>query len=413
MRRDEPTMERRPLHLFIPHSSDVLTDHLPHGDGLIATEFVRQLAERGHTIDAVTQRLALLEPLPVNVRVHVIPPHGNNVAAIRLGYMKRLRTIFQATQREKPLDLIHQMNPVFAGLSLALTGTRTPLILGTFVGRWGTSAAKTASLKQSMSGRMKAAARDLVARTQQSQAARLLLTTPAALDRIPAMKAMAPRIRWVGHGVDTDIFSPAENAWSPELSDAEQRQPRILFFANISQRKGIFPLLHAFVRVHAAMPEARLTVAGDGPDLPAMRECAEQLGIAASVDFLGAQPHANAPDLYRSHALYCLPSLGEPYATTVLEAMSCGRPLVVTDTGGLPYMVSKEGGHRVAQDNPKALADALLDLLRNPERRAAMGRHNREDVLAKHTWSATIDALETVYYDLLAERATQAKEVRR
>ena len=95
--------------------------------------------------------------------------------------------------------------------------------------------------------------------------------------------------------------------------------------------------------------------------------------------------------------VYCLPSFGEPYGTTLLEAMACARAVVVTNAGGLPHMMAKNGGLCVPTGDAPALAQALLAILSSPEDQIAMGAANRAAILAEYTWAKVVDDLESVY----------------
>jgi glycosyltransferase involved in cell wall biosynthesis len=82
--------------------------------------------------------------------------------------------------------------------------------------------------------------------------------------------------------------------------------------------------------------------------------------------------------------------------------MSCGKPVVVTDAGGPPYIVSPEGGKCIPAGNAAALSSALMELLRDPERRALMGRHNRYVVETTMSWDRVTTKLENIYETVLS-----------
>jgi glycosyltransferase involved in cell wall biosynthesis len=385
---------KRPLTIFVPHCSDLLTDHLPHGDGLIAYGFISHLARRGHRLHVAAQRVDLREPLHPNVTVSEIPLICSGKLSKRAEYMLRVRRLLRRLKNDHRFDLIHQLNPVFSGISLSLTGSGLPLVLGTYVARWplGLDAAT-----KSWTSKAVVRFRDTIASLQQRQADALLLTTPAALDRLPHPTDAGDRIHFLPHGIDAELFSPACAADSTERSTTDQVTQSVLFFAHIKQWKGIFTLIEAFPAVARECPDTKLVIAGDGPDMSEARRRATSLDCAAQVEFLGRQERVDAPALYRNCSVYCLPSFGEPYATTVIEAMSCGKPLVVTDAGGLPHMISKEGAICIPAGDAVVLSKALVELLRDPERRAAMGRHNRDLVERTMSWDRVVEQLEQIY----------------
>ena len=333
----------RPLNIFVPHCSDLLTDHLPHGDGLIAHGFITSLARRGHRLYVAAQRAELREALHPNITLYVIPVKRVRGMRSRLEYMFRVRRLMRDLQGSQPFDVVHQLNPVFTGVSLALTGSGLPLVLGTYVARWPDDP-DALTTGGGWRARTVARGRDLIAALQQRQANALLLTSPAAWNRLPDPEAVQGRVHLMPHGVDTDLFSPHPEWDCPANMQAEQQNPSILFFANVLKRKGIFTLLEAFKAVADEFPDCTLRVAGSGPDLAEAKRRAAGMECADRVKFLGQQERTAAPDLYRNCSVYCLPSFGEPYATTVVEAMSCARPLVVTDCGGLPHLVHERGG---------------------------------------------------------------------
>jgi glycosyl transferase family 4 len=120
----------KPLTIFVPHCSDLLTDHLPHGDGLIAHGFISNLARRGHRLHVAAQRVELRSPLHSNITLHEIPVTASGPLVGRLEYMLRVRRLLNKLNKDCRFDLIHQLNPVFTGTSLAMIGSGLPLVLG-------------------------------------------------------------------------------------------------------------------------------------------------------------------------------------------------------------------------------------------------------------------------------------------
>lgn len=382
----------RPLNIFVPHCSDLLTDHLPHGDGLVALGFIRHLAERGHELHVAIATSDIREPLPSNVHLYPIASPGKGPLWARLHYMLQVRRLFFRLSRSVSFDLVHQLNPVYTGMSLSLVGCRPPVILGPYIGGWPDDPAAISNPKWVLRVLLRLVKR-AIAGLQQHFADLLLLTTPAAASRLVGRSAL-DKVQILPHGIDSDFFCPAEIA-DPS---GETNSAKILFMASTTRRKGIFDLLQAFERVAVRYPRTRLLIAGQGSEYAEARAAASRLSCCDRITFLGQQDRAGAARVLREADIYCLPSHGEPYGMGAVEAMSCAKPLVVTDAGGLGCLVDDQGGLRVPVGDPERLGDALCILLAEPQRWRTMGEHNRRRVIESMDWKHVINRLEEVYF---------------
>jgi glycosyltransferase involved in cell wall biosynthesis len=397
----------RPLNIFVPHCSDLLTDHRPHGDGLVAHGFIRRLAERGHALHVAVSEVDLKSPLPGNVCLHKIKS-GRETLWSRFDYIRQVRKLFFHLRQNIAFDLIHQLNPVYTGISLGLSGCLTPIVLGPYIGDWPDDPFSITSHKWVVRAPLESVKRTIAA-AQQHFAHSLLLTTPAAASRIEHRSTFC-RMELLPHGIDSDLFRPKKSGAAPSRTSA-QDSTEILFMAWVERRKGIFDLLQAFDYVAVRFPGTRLAIAGDGSDLLAAQRTASRSPAFQRISFLGRQDRAGAVALLQNTDIYCLPSHGEPYGMTAVEAMSCGKPLVVTNAGGLGCLVDDQGGLRVPVGNTQALADALCALIADPGRRKHMGEHNRRRVLRTMAWDRVIDRLEEIYIATL-ERNHRARRKR-
>jgi glycosyltransferase involved in cell wall biosynthesis len=382
--------------IFVLHPSDLLTDHRLHGDGLIACDFLRELAARGYRLHVACRDVDIARPFPNNLTLYRVKQSGRAGLAGRIEYMVRSRFLLNKLRREGTIDLVHQMNPVFAGLSLSVVGSGLPVLLGTYVARWPDMG----------SGPIRLGAARLVRRAicylQQRQAAAIMLTTPAALDRIASPRGVKHKIIPMNHGVDAALFAPSSGP--PTRGPAS-----ILFYTSVTRRKGIFTLLEAFKRVAQVVPDATLSIVGKGEEWDEVRGIVGSMECRDRIQMHGFLPRAQAPELYREHAVYCLPSHGEPLGTTALEAMACGRPLVVTNTGGLPYLLDDNGGLKVPEGDKDALAEALIKLVTSPELQERMGRANRARIQNEFTVEKVVDKLEEVYARILSGKTDEPR----
>jgi glycosyltransferase involved in cell wall biosynthesis len=155
-------------------------------------------------------------------------------------------------------------------------------------------------------------------------------------------------------------------------------------------------LLAAFARAATQVADADLLLAGDGPLRPQLASQAAALGIENRVHFLGVR--GDIPDLLRASDVFALTSISEAASLTLLEAMACRLPVVVTAVGGNPEIVEDgRQGFLVPRGDAVAAADAMTSLLRDPARAAQMGDAGHDTVSDRYRLEETIAAYATRY----------------
>jgi L-malate glycosyltransferase len=387
-----------PLTIFVPHPSNLLTDHLPSGDGLLAWNFLERLADRGHRLHVACQRVDVVAPEREHLRLYPLSDAPKLLVRERLRYMRRVRSLYDSIRRRERIDLVHQLNPVDLGVSLALPRSAPPVVLGPYVPDWPAQSGELHPLPPPRAGlRARAAVelRDRARALQQRRAALLLLSTPAAEAKIPHPLPRT-RIEVLPPGIEAAHFAAAD--------PVNREAPTILFLANVQIRKGVLTLVDAFEKVVASAPEARLVIAGRGPDEPAVRERVAGSPARERIELVGNVAREWIADTLAAADVFCAPSYGEPFGLSPLEAMAAGLPVVSTDAGGLAHLVPPDGGIQVPARDATALGEALTALVRDPERRAAMGRANRATVARRYEWSSVIDRLERLYAETVGGR---------
>ncbi len=172
--------------------------------------------------------------------------------------------------------------------------------------------------------------------------------------------------------------------------------------ARLSPEKGLDILLEATRLVLVGMPSARLLVVGDGPELAALRMRAANLGIDHTVRFLGVR--ADVAALNQLLDVFVLPSREEACPIALLEAMAGARPVIATRVGGSSELISHDAdGVLVRPDDAPALASAVLALLQDAPRRAALGAAAHRTATAQFTLEQMIERTLAVYRRLLRE----------
>ncbi|MGV4923594.1 MULTISPECIES: glycosyltransferase family 4 protein [unclassified Streptomyces] len=213
--------------------------------------------------------------------------------------------------------------------------------------------------------------------------------------------------RWVviPNGVDLRRFSPTDDETREILRTSlpalrgtvPAGAPLVVCVARLCPQKGQSTLLRAWPAVATKVPDARLVLVGDGPDLAALRRAAPP-----GVLFAGA---ADSPvPWYRAADLVVVPSRWEGMALVPLEAMACGRAVVLSDVGGARECLpaGADDDCLVPPDDPAALARAVSALLTDADRRAALGERLRDHVRMAHDGRRTAGAVLNLYRELLA-----------
>jgi glycosyltransferase involved in cell wall biosynthesis len=169
----------------------------------------------------------------------------------------------------------------------------------------------------------------------------------------------------------------------------------------LSPEKGIDVALKVHGLVASRCPEARLCIAGEGPERPRLERITERLGIGRSVEWLG---YLDDPDsLYRRMAVLLLPSRSEGFPNVALEAMAHGVPVVASRVGGIPEIVLEgRSGFLVDSEDVGGMAERVVALLNDGSLRQRIGREAQFEVGSRFSVQARAEALATLYAEVLA-----------
>ncbi len=221
------------------------------------------------------------------------------------------------------------------------------------------------------------------------------------------------RIRTVYPGMDAARF--AEVGESAECADPHT----LVWVGRIEPAKDLISLLHAFAEIRRAEPKARLRIVGAASGAEAVaylghcRALAAQLfpDEADGVHAVGDNPVSfeeigdpAVPDLaeaYAAGAVVVLSSVVEGFPISLVEAMFCARPTVSTDVGAVVEVIGGTG-LVVPPRNPRALAEACVALLREPERRARLGAAARARALELFTVEQNVEAFRGIYLEVVS-----------
>jgi glycosyltransferase involved in cell wall biosynthesis len=180
----------------------------------------------------------------------------------------------------------------------------------------------------------------------------------------------------------------------------------LLFAGRLEHVKGVHVLLRAMPLVLTAAPATRLVIVGDGAARADLTRSAADLGVDHAVSFRGRlTPDQLLPEYERATAVVVPSVWPENLPTAALAALGVGRPLVGSAVGGLPELIDhRRSGLVVPPDDPRALANALLELLLEPDTARSMAAAAR-DKAGDFEISTFISRLTSHYQELVAENA--------
>lgn len=197
------------------------------------------------------------------------------------------------------------------------------------------------------------------------------------------------RIAVIPFGVDAEQFQPAAML-PPQL--------RIGTLRHLEPIYGIDLLVDAVPIIKATHPNVEVAIGGAGSQQQALAAQVVRLGLTDQVRLYGRVPHAEVPAFLGALRIFAMPSRAESFGVAALEAQACGVPVVATRVGGLPEAVAEDvSGVLVPPDDAPALAEALLRLLDDPQRTAAMGRAGRDWVRERYDWQHNVTQMLAVY----------------
>lgn len=189
---------------------------------------------------------------------------------------------------------------------------------------------------------------------------------------IEAYNLKSENVECVYNGVDTAAFCPLE---------VEKKSSQIVFVSTgtLYHIKNHELLINAFSLVHKEYNNVMLRIIGDGELREQLKNQVEELGLSNAVIFEGNQSDV-APYL-RTSDIYCCTSKVEGLPISVLEAMSCGLPIVSTPAGGVVDIVRENENGFIVESDEKAMAEKMIKLTKDVEMTKKMGKKSRELVM--------------------------------
>lgn len=224
-------------------------------------------------------------------------------------------------------------------------------------------------------------------RSLYNRAAATVALSKAEISYLCSM-GVVTRIEHIANGVEMDALENAETREAIDLQFPQIRGKRIvLFLGRLEPIKGLDLLIPAFVKVHQKFPKAILVIAGpdDRGYIKVVRHLIQQCNLMKDVLLTGLVTGAKKVGLLRSAEAFVLPSYGEGFSMTALEAMACGKPVILTQACNFPEVEEFHAGLLV-ESNSCSIAGGICQILQDRSGGSQMGHNGKKLVIERFSW---------------------------
>lgn len=334
-----------------------------------------------------------LEARPVPSGIKVVDWMGSRTYKLRGRDKLRLFLDFRRVLRQLQPDLIHAGPVQTCGLFVALSGFRPFLLMS-----WGSDI--LARPYQSIISR-------IVTRFTIKRADIIACDCLAVRDKIIELTGFPPgNIIIFPWGVSLDLFKPGPSRLKLRQKLGWQNNKVVISTRSMEPIYGIEVFLEAVKRVVTEMPEVRFLVAGDGSLRPQVQDFIARYNLEDAIYLAGRVSHDMLPDYFNEADLYVSSSFSDGTSVSLLEAMACKLPVVVTDlASNREWITPGVNGWLVPSGDYEALSKTLLEALRSEERQGIMGGINLSMVQHKADWHKNTGILLAAYQRLVKEKS--------
>lgn len=234
---------------------------------------------------------------------------------------------------------------------------------------------------------------------------RVLVTVPKTVERFRDRQLyneeLANKFTVLGHPVDTDRFSPRPTD--------DRDSVDLITVSRLTPEKGLHYIFEALTPLLAERDDIRYRILGSGPMRGQLERLARERNIDDAVEFLGTVPHEQVPAMLNDHDIYLSHAVSnsvweEFFGVANLEAMACELACVVSDSGGIPYVIRREETVEfVNQRDVIDLRRSVKRLLNDPNRRERLGRRARKYV--EDTYA--LERIGRCYHEMVQEAVSE------
>lgn len=207
----------------------------------------------------------------------------------------------------------------------------------------------------------------------------------------------------IPNGVDLSLFSvePSRNQVMSLLQKLGKKEGDVYVVttSRLTKKNGIDDVIRA---LEDLPHHVKFLIAGVGEDEVMLRNLAQSLGVRDRVWFLGLVAQNDLPALLRVSDVFVRASRSEGFGISFIEAMAAGLPVVATPVGGIPdFIDDRETGLFACADNPKSVAEAILELVNNEDLRDSIAEAGQKRVFERYSWDTIVPAMKREVFEPL------------
>ncbi len=359
------------------------------GSGIVATELGKRLARRGHQVHFITHAVPVrLREFEERISFHPVETESYplfNHQPYALNLAAKMSEVIERAE----LDILHVHyalpHAVSAYLAKQIVRPRAVQVITTLHGTDITLVGLQPSFFS-------------VTKFSIEQSDAVTAVSAWLRDQTVSIFDVRNPIHVIRNFVDPGKFRPLA-AGDRRRSFARPGEVLLMHASNFRPVKHAPRVVEIFHAVAAQVP-ARLLLVGEGPELHACRELAQELGVADRINFLGDQEYIEA--LLPHADIFLLPSELESFGLVALEAMSCGVPVVATRVGGMPEVIQDgENGFLFDPGDVAGMSDLAVALAKDPARRARVSAAARATASERFDIDQAVDRYIELYAALL------------
>lgn len=217
-----------------------------------------------------------------------------------------------------------------------------------------------------------------------------------------AMGASPEKSRAIVNGCDLSVFHVRDRLEARQRLQIDPDAEAVVYIGRMDVKKGLCELVEAAASLRPERPNLHVYLVGEGPDRPLVESAIQAHNATSYIHALQGCASDDVAIWMAAANLVTLPSYMEGCPNVVIEALACGRPVVATNVGGIPEIMSDECGRLVPLREPVALAQALASVLDRTWDAAAISAHG------SRSWSAVGAELQEIFESLVPTHSARS-----